>query len=89
MVNEETIVAFSTLSVFWAIWYYLGPQYAGWADAHADKVKGILRQARADHKDVIQSRIDSVKKVSEVVNITKDLFAVSKVKSIEETREPA
>ena len=79
VVNEETIVMLSTLSVFWAIYHYLGPSYAQWADSYSAKVRGILRAAREDHKNAVQTRIDSVKGVSEVVNITKDLFAVSKV----------
>lgn len=81
VVNEETIVMFSLLSVFWGIYHYMGPQYAEWADGYAEKVRGILGQSRKDHKAAIQTRIDSVKGVSEVVDVTKSLFAVSKVRS--------
>lgn len=78
--NEETIVLVSLLSVFWGVYHYLGPGYAEWADAYADRIKGIMQGARKDHRDAIQARIDSVKPVSEVVSVTKDLYAVSKVR---------
>lgn len=70
----------STLSVFAGIYHYLGPSYAQWADSYRDKVTGILRAAREDHKSAVQSRIDNVKGISEVVDVTKNLFAVSKVR---------
>ena len=80
VVNEESIVMFSLLSVFWGIYHYLGPSYKEWAQGYMGKVKGILNAAREDHKSAVQGRIDSVKGVGEVVQITKDLFAVSKVR---------
>lgn len=80
VLNEESIVMFATLSVVWAIYHYLGPSYASWADGYSQKIKGILDTARQDHKDAVQVRIDEVKKVGGVVDITKDLFAVSKVR---------
>ena len=80
VVNEESIVMLSLLSVFWGIYHYLGPSYSEWADGYIAKVKGILDSARDDHKAAVQTRIDSVKGVGEVVQITKDLFAVSKVR---------
>ena len=66
------------MSVFWGIYHYLGPGYSQWAQGHIDKVKSILDTAREDHKVAVRNRIDGVKGVGEVVDITKDLFAVSK-----------
>lgn len=79
VVNEESIILLSMLTVFWGIYHYLGPSYASWADGYADKIRGILQTARQDHKNAVQSRIDSVKPIGEVVDVTKNLFAVSKV----------
>lgn len=79
VVNEESIVMLSLLTVFWGIYNYLGPSYSQWAEGYIDKLKKIMQTAREDHKEAVQSRIDSVQGVGEVVQITKDLFAVSKV----------
>ncbi|KAL9086740.1 MAG: hypothetical protein Q9159_004035 [Coniocarpon cinnabarinum] len=78
VVNEESIVLISLLSVFWGIYHYLGPAYSQWAEGYIEKMRGILNGARDDHKKAVQDRIDSVSGVGEVVQITKDLFAVSK-----------
>lgn len=81
MVNEETIVAFSLLTVFYAVFKYGGPAFNGWADGQREKLMGILNKARENHTDSVKQRIDSVKELSEVVDITKALFEVSKVSS--------
>lgn len=81
VLNEETIVLFSLMSVFYGIYSYLGPEYAKWADSYADKVKGILSGARQEHKEAVQTRITSLKGVGEVVQTTKDLFVMSRVRS--------
>ena len=82
MLNEETIVAFSLLSIFWAIAKYGGPMYKEWADGQINKMKGILNSARQDHTNAVQTRIESVKELGGVVDITKNLFEVSKVRYV-------
>ncbi|CRK37227.1 hypothetical protein BN1723_004283 [Verticillium longisporum] len=52
--------------------------YSEWADAQSNKIKGLLDQARTDHTKAVQVRIDDVKQMSGVVDITKSLFEVSK-----------
>lgn len=79
VVNEETVVAFCLLSVWGALIKYGGPMYKEWADAQTDKIKGILNAARADHTEAVKARMENVQQMSEVVDITKSLFAVSKV----------
>lgn len=78
VVNDESLVAFCLLSVFWAVGKYGGPAYAEWASAQSQKIKDILNSARADHTQAVKERIDSVSQLGTVVDITKDLFAVSK-----------
>ncbi|KAK7754078.1 atp4 subunit B of the stator stalk of mitochondrial F1F0 ATP synthase [Diatrype stigma] len=78
IVNEETIVAFSLLSVWAALIAYGGPMYKEWAEAHQNKVRNILNQARADHLQAVKDRIEDVKQLAGVVDVTKALFAVSK-----------
>ena len=80
MINEESVVAFCLLSVFWAIGRYGGPMYKEWAESQASKIKGILNAAREEHTTAVQERIDNVKQLGGVVEVTKDLFEVSKVR---------
>ncbi|KAI9824284.1 MAG: atp4 subunit B of the stator stalk of mitochondrial F1F0 ATP synthase [Thelocarpon impressellum] len=78
VVNEESIVALSLLSVFWAVGKYGGPLYKGWAEGQVAKIKGVLNAAREDHTTAVKSRIDNVKELGGVIEITKQLFEVSK-----------
>lgn len=78
VVNEETVVAFALLSVWGALIKYGGPMYTEWAETQNNKIKNILNQARADHASAVQTRIDDVKLMTGVVDVTKSLFEVSK-----------
>ncbi|KAK2061249.1 hypothetical protein LY76DRAFT_590656, partial [Colletotrichum caudatum] len=80
VVNEETVVAFCLLAVWGGLIKYGGPMYSEWAQGQADKIKGILNSARADHTQAVKGRIEDVQQMSGVVDITKSLFAVSKVR---------
>ncbi|KAI7280719.1 ATP synthase subunit 4, partial [Hortaea werneckii] len=55
-----------------------GPAYREWALGQADKFKNILNSARKDHTDAVKSRMSSVQDLSGVIDVTKNLFAVSK-----------
>lgn len=79
VMNEETVVAVCLLAVWGSLIKYGGPGYKAWAEAQNEKIKSILNSARADHTEAVKTRIDDVKQMSGVVDITKDLFAVSKV----------
>ncbi|KAI9746105.1 MAG: atp4 subunit B of the stator stalk of mitochondrial F1F0 ATP synthase [Claussenomyces sp. TS43310] len=78
VVNEESVVAFCLLSIFFAVGKYGGPMYKEWADGQIEKVKGILNAARADHTSAVKARIDNVQQMGGVVDTTKALFEVSK-----------
>ncbi|KAI9779997.1 MAG: atp4 subunit B of the stator stalk of mitochondrial F1F0 ATP synthase [Peltula sp. TS41687] len=78
VVNEESIVALSLLTVFWAIGKYGGPVYKEWADGQIARQKAILNGARQNHTDAVRHRIQGVKELGGVVDITKQLFEVSK-----------
>lgn len=77
--NEETVVAFSLLTVFWGVGKYAGPAYGQWAQGQQDKMRATLNQARENHTKSVQERIASVKEFGGVIDITKTLFEVSKV----------
>ncbi|KAL0632500.1 atp4 subunit B of the stator stalk of mitochondrial F1F0 ATP synthase [Maublancomyces gigas] len=78
IVNEESIVALSLLSVFAAIGKFGGPLYKEWADTQVNKIRDILNSARADHTQAVKDRIENVSQMATVVEVTRDLFAVSK-----------
>ncbi|PLB37169.1 F1F0 ATP synthase subunit 4 [Aspergillus candidus] len=78
VMNEETVAAFCLLSVFTAAAKYGGPMYSEWAQGQVQKYKDILNSARADHTDAVKQRITNVQELSGVVDLTKQLFAVSK-----------
>ena len=77
--NEETVAAFCVLSVFTAVAKYGGPAYREWAEKEVQKQKDILNAAREDHTSAVKQRMDNVNQLSGVVDVTKQLFAVSKV----------
>lgn len=79
VVNEETVVAFCLLATWYGIIKYTGPMYSEWAQGQVQKIKDILNTARAGHADAVKARIEDVKPLSNVVEITKTLFEVSKV----------
>jgi len=79
VLNEESVVAFCLLSVFYGIFRYGGPMYNEWAEAQIKRIKEILDTARRGHADAVKTRIEDVKPLSNVVEITKSLFEVSKV----------
>ncbi|KAL8772336.1 MAG: hypothetical protein Q9209_002548 [Squamulea sp. 1 TL-2023] len=78
VVNEESIVMLATLSVFWAVAHYGGPMYKEWANGQIDKMKNILNSAREGHTSAVKQRIENVKQLGSVVEVTKQLFEVSK-----------
>lgn len=53
--------------------------YKEWADGQINKMKGILNSAREGHNSAVKSRIENVKQLGGVVEVTKQLFEVSKV----------
>lgn len=54
---------------------------------HEQKITGILNATRAEHTQAVQSRIDSVGEMKDVVGTTKALFAMSKVLPLTRLRE--
>ncbi|KAG9257884.1 ATP synthase subunit 4 [Emericellopsis cladophorae] len=78
VMNEETIIAFCLISVWGGLIKYGGPGYKAWAESQNEKIKNILNSARADHTEAVKTRIEDVKQMGGVVDITKSLFEVSK-----------
>ena len=72
-------MAFCLLSVWAGLIKYGGPMYTSWAESQNQKIRGILNAARVDHTLAVKNRIEAVKQMGGVVEITKSLFEVSKV----------
>jgi len=79
VVNEESIVMVCLLTVYTAAAIYGGPAYKEWAESKTNSIKNILNSARKEHTKAVQDRITSVKDLGGVIDITKNLFEVSKV----------
>jgi F-type H+-transporting ATPase subunit b len=80
VVNEESIVMLCLLTIFWATAHYSGPMYKEWAEGQTAKIKGILNSAKEDHTAAVKARISNVQDLGGVIDITKTLFEVSKVR---------
>lgn len=78
VVNEETTVLAAFVGILAVIVQAGGGPYREWADGHINRMKDLLNSARADHTAAVQSRIDSVSELKDVVGVTKSLFAISK-----------
>jgi len=76
--NEEAVVGGCLLTIFILLGKYGGPMYSEWAEGHINKIRDVLETARRDHTQAVKDRIESVKQMEGVVDITKALFAVSK-----------
>lgn len=79
MINEEFVTAFCLCSVYYAAFKYGSPAYKEWADGQIAKMTNILNAARTDHFSSVKTRMESVKQMGSVVDVTKQLFEVSKV----------
>lgn len=87
VVNEESIVAIALITIFWAVGHYAGPAWSSYAQSQVDKISGILNAARADHTAAVKQRIENVQDLGGVIDITKTLFEVSKVRYSEQLDE--
>lgn len=52
--------------------------YKDWAEGQVNKIKNILNAAREDHTSAVKARINNVKELGSVIDVTKQLFEVSK-----------
>lgn len=79
MFNDESIVMIASFAVLWGLFKYGSPVYNEWAGGHIAKIAEILQAARDGHREAVKERIENVKQLGEVIDVTKQLFEVSKV----------
>ena len=56
--------------------------YKEWAENHIARIKDVLDGARAEHTQAVKDRIDEVGQMKDVVDLTKGLFEISKVRTL-------
>ncbi|KAJ1556168.1 atp4 subunit B of the stator stalk of mitochondrial F1F0 ATP synthase [Nowakowskiella sp. JEL0078] len=85
IISKEVYVVdmefFEALCIFGAfsVWYTGGKDLAiSYIRDRREKIRSVLTQAREDHKAVVQERITHISKLSDVVDVTKDLYGLSK-----------
>ncbi|TIC12386.1 hypothetical protein E3Q14_01808 [Wallemia mellicola] len=78
VVNEESILAIGSLILFAYIAKIAREPYNSWASSQIEKMKNVLNASRTQHTEAVQSRINNVGELKDVVNLTKSLFALSK-----------
>ncbi|PWN36047.1 putative H+-transporting two-sector ATPase chain b precursor, mitochondrial [Meira miltonrushii] len=76
--NEETVILVAFLVFATFLGRTVSAPYKEWADGQIEKISSILNGARKEHTQAVQSRIDSVSEQRDVVDITKQLYAVAK-----------
>lgn len=78
VVNAETCMLACFAGVIYIASKTVAPSYKAWAEGYIQNLTNVLNKARQDHVVAVQNRIEDVNKFSDVVTLTKSLFAVSK-----------
>jgi F-type H+-transporting ATPase subunit b len=76
--NDESVILICSSLLLYLVVQLGAPGYNAWVNQIAQQHTNLLTSARQDHKQAIQERIDSVGQMRNVVEITKNLFEVSK-----------
>ncbi|EMR10470.1 hypothetical protein PNEG_01184 [Pneumocystis murina B123] len=78
VVNEETIILGSFFSIIWFLINSGKQNYINWMDGHINHVRSLLNNSRQQHTIAINERIVAIKPLKDIVDVTKNLFEVSK-----------
>jgi F-type H+-transporting ATPase subunit b len=76
--NDESVILICSSLLLYLVATLGAPGYAQWVNSVAQQHSDLLNSARADHKQAIQERIESVGQMKNVVELTKNLFEVSR-----------
>jgi F-type H+-transporting ATPase subunit b len=76
--NDESVILICSSLLLYLVAQLGAPGYTAWVNQIAQQQSNLLDSARQDHKQAIQERIDSVGQMRNVVELTKNLFEVSK-----------
>lgn len=78
VVNEETVILASFLGILWFLINSGKQNYINWMDNHINHMRSLLNNSRQEHANVVKERIQTIGSLKDIVNITKNLFEVSK-----------
>ncbi|KXN70011.1 hypothetical protein CONCODRAFT_71006 [Conidiobolus coronatus NRRL 28638] len=78
IVNEESLVLASFAFVISYLYKTIREPYNEWAEARLKNIEQLMTDARVEHKGKVQERIEEASQLSDIVPVTKDLFAMSK-----------
>ncbi|KAJ1980455.1 atp4 subunit B of the stator stalk of mitochondrial F1F0 ATP synthase [Dimargaris xerosporica] len=78
VVNEEAVVLVSFASLVTLLYRIAREPYSEFASGYINNMINIFKEARAEHKAAVQSRIDQVSQLKDVVDVTKNMFEMSK-----------
>ncbi|WFC96563.1 atp4 subunit B of the stator stalk of mitochondrial F1F0 ATP synthase [Malassezia brasiliensis] len=76
--NDESVLLAAFLIFATFIGRATAKPYTDWANSTIDKIAGILNEARGQHTQAVQNRIDEVGKKGDVVEVTKGLYQVAR-----------
>ncbi|ORY92282.1 hypothetical protein BCR43DRAFT_86864 [Syncephalastrum racemosum] len=76
--NEESLVLIASVGLLGVLLKYLREPYSNMANEHINRIKSVLNQARADHTTAVQERINEVGQMKDLVEVTQNLFALSR-----------
>ncbi|KAI8384801.1 uncharacterized protein BYT42DRAFT_563699 [Radiomyces spectabilis] len=78
ILNEESLVLFSTTGLIVLFLKYLREPFSNMANEHINRIKSVLNKARDDHKVAVQERIEHVGQMKDLVEVTQALFELSR-----------
>jgi len=78
VVSDETVVLVGFIAIFSYIAKAINAPYKEWANEKISHIKGLLDATRKEHTQAVADRITSVEQMKDVVDVTKNLFAISK-----------
>ncbi|KAJ3116891.1 atp4 subunit B of the stator stalk of mitochondrial F1F0 ATP synthase [Nowakowskiella sp. JEL0407] len=78
VIDLEFFEAICLIGAF-TVWYSAGKESAiAYINDRKQAIKSVLTQAREDHKAVVKERMEHIGKLSDVVDVTKSLYGLSK-----------
>ncbi|KAL7409707.1 ATP synthase [Mrakia frigida] len=78
VVNSETIIFVATMATGTLLIKGISGPFDKWCEFHNNKKLKILTEARQGHYDAVANKIDQISLLSDSVQTTKDLYALSK-----------
>ncbi|KAJ1652955.1 atp4 subunit B of the stator stalk of mitochondrial F1F0 ATP synthase [Dispira simplex] len=76
--NEETIALVAFAGLVTLLYRIAREPYNEFAQGYINNMINIFREARQEHKGAVKTHIDQVAELKDIVDVTKNMFAMSK-----------